>query len=576
MRFRLVLRKERAARAVLTGVAASVFFSLVVPVPGAAATTFQYRDEFSTETFTGSDGLDAWAGPWIEEGEASGADPGDGAIEIKSEGFCHTDACLVLGKGDHVDATIKRAFSSTGASSVTLTFDYERHVHGAGAGEVQILASADGSSWSLVARYALDIDDGGQQAATHNLSVASAGSMIRFALVGNTDDSHMNVDNLQITVISSSPPVFDQDLGNRTDGVGDSVSIDAGATDPDSINLVYAATGLPTGISIEPTTGLISGTIDAAAVTGSPHDVKVVVTDPDDNGDLDTFTWTIIKPNAPPTASDRSATVDQDDPGGVSIWLLDPAFVSDPDGDTVTLSGFDPTTGDGTVSDLGGGWVKYVPNGGFSGTDSFGYEITDGVGGFVSATVTVTVVPVAATTTTTTTTTTVTVPPTTTTTTTPSTTTTTAVTVPPTKPPSWTPTPPASAPATTAPEPTTTTSEPVPSTTTTTLVATAPPPQATTTTTTVPRAEITREEAQVLKNDLVRVSSSPEVGGVAVAGPQRDHELDPLEGLTVTFGSAVETLQTHLLSSIVLGVVLAALLMLGVEEKEKSRSAGAT
>jgi hypothetical protein len=235
MRWRLVIRIERIKRAVATGVAASVVFTLLAPVPGNAETSLQYRDEFTTESFDGSHGATSWAGPWIEVGEDGGADPGDGAIEIKNAGHCHTGACMQLGKGDDVDASIKRAFSSAGASSGTLRFDYRRHPHAAGEGEVQVLVSPNGTSWSLVARYPLDVDDGTQRTASHDLpGLASAGSMIKFALVGNTDDSHMNIDNVEIGVVLSTSPEFNQDLSDRSDVVGDTVSIDASATDPDS------------------------------------------------------------------------------------------------------------------------------------------------------------------------------------------------------------------------------------------------------------------------------------------------------------------------------------------------------
>ena len=54
-------------------------------------------------------------------------------------------------------------------------------------------------------------------------------------------------------------PTFDQNLGNRTDLEGAVISLDAGATDPDGDPLTYAATNLPTGLSISSTTGLITG-----------------------------------------------------------------------------------------------------------------------------------------------------------------------------------------------------------------------------------------------------------------------------------------------------------------------------
>ncbi len=70
-------------------------------------------------------------------------------------------------------------------------------------------------------------------------------------------------------------------------------------------------------------------------------------------------------------------------------WL---ANDTDADLDPVTLSGFDVATAQGgTVTDVGGGSYRYEPPADFSGTDTFTYSITDGLGGYATATVTVAV-----------------------------------------------------------------------------------------------------------------------------------------------------------------------------------------
>lgn len=100
-------------------------------------------------------------------------------------------------------------------------------------------------------------------------------------------------------------------------------------------------------------------------------------------------------------------------------------------------------------------------------------------------------------------------------------------------------------------------------------------PVPSTTTTTVPPEQITPERATEMKDELVAVAlpSQPPPASDPDNTPATDKDLDPIRGLAVTFGSAVETLQTHLLSSILLGVVLAVLLMLGVEERDRSSHA---
>lgn len=74
---------------------------------------------------------------------------------------------------------------------------------------------------------------------------------------------------------------------------GDVVSLQVLASDPDSDPLTYTATDLPPGLSIHPTSGLISGTISAGASSFSPFSVEVKATDPGTLFDAETFTWTV-------------------------------------------------------------------------------------------------------------------------------------------------------------------------------------------------------------------------------------------------------------------------------------------
>jgi hypothetical protein len=393
MRFRLVIRIERWRRAVSVGVAATLASVTLLPLTGSAATTRIYRDEFLNESYNGSDGTDSWGGPWIESGESDG--PGDGAIEVPSDGHCHTDRCLRIGQYGVDAAAVSRQFDSSGAGSVVLTFDYKRHPHATGLGLITLSASPDGISWTQIDQYWLTVDDGSQQVAVYDLTAyAGSNSAIRFDLALGTDDSHMNIDNLEIVVDPADAPIFDQDLADRTDAEADVISISAGASHPSGDTLSYSASGLPPGISIDSATGTLSGTIGYTAAAASPYAVTLTVTDSDGDLDQDAFTWTVIDTNRDPTASDVTTSVAEDTSTGVTIDLLDPLYSTDPDGDSLTLDGIDLTgLVGGTVTDHGDGTITYTPNPDFDGSDSFGYTVGDGRGGADSATVTVTVTP---------------------------------------------------------------------------------------------------------------------------------------------------------------------------------------
>ncbi len=107
----------------------------------------------------------------------------------------------------------------------------------------------------------------------------------------------------------NNEPTFDQDLANRTSPEGTVVNLDAGATDPDGDPFdVRAPTNLPPGLSINTSTGLITGTIGATGSSASPYAVSITVRDGATVDATDTFSWTVTDVSAP----NNEPTFDQD------------------------------------------------------------------------------------------------------------------------------------------------------------------------------------------------------------------------------------------------------------------------
>jgi sugar lactone lactonase YvrE len=111
---------------------------------------------------------------------------------------------------------------------------------------------------------------------------------------------------------------------------GMAVALQAEASDPDGDPLVFSATGLPPALTINASTGLISGTLTQTAAAGSPYTVSVTVSDGLDSSSLD-FTLTVTNP-VPMIASPG----EQSSTEGASVGLQIEA--SDPDGDPLVFS----------------------------------------------------------------------------------------------------------------------------------------------------------------------------------------------------------------------------------------------
>ena len=154
-------------------------------------------------------------------------------------------------------------------------------------------------------------------------------------------------------------PVTAGTMPDRADADTDSVpALDAASffTDVDGDTLTYSATGLPAGLTIDPTTGLISGTIDHSASQGGAGGVpSVTITATDGAGASvnQSITWTVTNPA--PVANADAATTAEDTPVSGNVLTGSGAgdvADSDPDGDSLTVTTF-TVAGDATVHSAG-------------------------------------------------------------------------------------------------------------------------------------------------------------------------------------------------------------------------------
>ncbi len=170
-----------------------------------------------------------------------------------------------------------------------------------------------------------------------------------------------------------------------TDGVP-ITPIDIGAlvNDPNGQPLSFAASGLPSGLSIDPVTGLISGTPAPDASVHGPYSIVVTAIDPDGNQVTTTLLLAVANP-APVAANDATATA-IDTPVTIAPLAND----ANADHDRLLVS-YVSAPANGSVTINADGTLTYTPNAGFTGSDSFNYTASDGQGGTSIATVRVAV-----------------------------------------------------------------------------------------------------------------------------------------------------------------------------------------
>ena len=208
---------------------------------------------------------------------------------------------------------------------------------------------------------------------------------------------------LNITVTpANDAPVVTTPVADQSSQDADTVSLDvSGAfSDPDGDTLTYSASGLPAGLSIDPATGVISGTIDRSASQSGPYTVTVTATDPAGASTSTQFTWNVANPA--PSAVDDSATTAEDTAISGNVLTND----SDPDGDPLSVTQF---TINGTTYNAGdtasltegqltlnsdGSWT-FQPAANYNGpVPAVSYTVSDGEGGTATATLNITVTPV--------------------------------------------------------------------------------------------------------------------------------------------------------------------------------------
>ncbi|MFR9798708.1 putative Ig domain-containing protein [Streptomyces sp. MS06] len=152
---------------------------------------------------------------------------------------------------------------------------------------------------------------------------------------------------------SSGNTVSVTNPGSQSTTAGSSVSLQINATDSAGASLDYSASGLPTGLSINSSTGLISGT----ASTAGTYQVTVTATDSTGASGSTSFTWTV--------SSSGGCTSSQ--------LLSDPGFESGGSGWSATSGVITTSSGEPARS---GSYKAWLDGYGSSHTDTLSQSVT--------------------------------------------------------------------------------------------------------------------------------------------------------------------------------------------------------
>ncbi|MGG7565377.1 Ig-like domain-containing protein [Rhodovulum sp. DZ06] len=321
---------------------------------------------------------------------------------------------------DSFDYTLSDEHAATDTATVTITVTGVNHAPVAAADTVTVSEDAPGvgnllgndTDYDGDAPTVLSIDLGGGALPLATPVALGAGILTVYAN-GHVDfDPNGGYEDLALG--ASTTETFTYAIGDGFGGIDtqtvtvvitgendDPVAVDDGASTAENTAVDVAVLGndsdvdgdaLAVSIATAPANGsavvLPSGEIRYTPDAGFSGIDTLVYAVSDGNGGADTATLTInvAGVNVDPAAVDDAFTVLEGSATALNVLGND----TDGDGDPLSVTSA-TTPANGSAAVQGDGSILYTPDAGFVGTDSFDYTISDGQGGFDTATAVVTV-----------------------------------------------------------------------------------------------------------------------------------------------------------------------------------------
>src|SRR5262249_33163722 len=128
------------------------------------------------------------------------------------------------------------------------------------------------SATGLPAGLTIDEDDG---TISGTIEYGAASDEPYHVVILAVDDAGGASDAVEFAWYVLAPQVSIQSVPDQASVVGASISLTINANSSDGEDLTYSATGLPSGLSINSSTGAITGTISGNADLSSPYSVTI-------------------------------------------------------------------------------------------------------------------------------------------------------------------------------------------------------------------------------------------------------------------------------------------------------------
>ncbi|MBM7069284.1 putative Ig domain-containing protein [Actibacterium sp. 188UL27-1] len=190
---------------------------------------------------------------------------------------------------------------------------------------------------------------------------ASQGAPYTVAVTVTDNNGDTSTSSFTWTVNNPVPTTTGLPDVNATDGdTGVSIPTASSFADPDGDALTFTATGLPPGLSINPTTGEITGTVPIDASQNQPYNITVTATDADGDAISTGFVLSVTNP-LPDAQPDRLTVTEDAGPTPLNI-LTNDSDTDDPI-QVVSVDGVPITNG--VITLPSGGTLTPAANGAF-------------------------------------------------------------------------------------------------------------------------------------------------------------------------------------------------------------------